>query len=260
MITKVESNEQYHQSAAISASGLKTIYETSVWHFLNKKPYTTSSMNLGTAVHTAILEPKQFYKDYTVMPKFDGRTKAGKEAKAEFYEQANLEQKEILEEADYEKITGILNTLNDKNLLASVIAKEYCQGEKEISHYLNFQGVDVRVRPDNINRIAGFISDVKTCQKNTPRAFRSDIYKYNYHLQAAFYSDALGLPPENFVFIACETNHPFGVQSYSLSDEMIEQGRNAYNKALSDWQFYLDTGVALGYSGYETSTEGVIKL
>lgn len=255
MITKVEPNKQYHSSEAISASGLKYIWKKSVWHFLNKRPYESDSLSLGTAVHTALLEPKQFYKDYIVMPKFDGRTKEGKAQKAEFLEQAEAENKELLDADSYNVVTGILENFNRNEQ-----AKEYTQGQIELSHYLTFQGVDVRVRPDCINRVQNFISDPKTCQDNSPKAFIRDVYKWGYHLQAAFYCDALGLPVENFIFIACETNYPYSVQCYTLGEEHIENGRKAYRAALADWKFYLETGIALGYNGYETTEQGVIVL
>ena len=255
MITKVESNKQYHSSQAISASGLKYIWKKSVWHFLNQKPYESDSLSLGTAVHTALLEPKELYKDYIVMPKFDGRTKEGKEQKAKFLAQAEEENKQLLDAGDYNTITGILENFNRNEQ-----AKEYTQGEIELSHYLTFKGMDVRVRPDCINRVQNFISDPKTCQDNSPKAFIRDVYKWGYHLQAAFYSDALGIPPENFIFIACETNYPYSVQCYTLSEEHIENGRKAYESAMSDWKFYLETGIPLGYNGYETNDNGVIVL
>jgi len=255
MITKVETNEQYHSSKAISASGLKYIWKKSVWHYLNQKLYESDSLSLGTAVHTALLEPNNFYKDYIVMPKFDGRTKAGKEQKAEFLAKAEAENKQLLDADSYDKVMGIL-----ENFKKNQEAKNYTEGEIELSHYLTFEGVEVRVRPDCINRVAGFISDPKTCQENTKEAFRRDIYKWGYHLQAAFYSDALGLPAENFIFIACETNYPYSVICYDLSEEHIERGRAAYKQALAEWKFYLETGIALGYRGEETRRKGVITI
>jgi exodeoxyribonuclease VIII len=255
MITKIEPNKQYHSSDAISASGLKYIWKKSVWHFLNKKPYESDSLSLGTAVHTALLEPKQFYKDYIVMPKFDGRTKEGKEQKAKFLEQAAEENKQLLDADDYKTITGILENFNKNEQ-----ALEYTKGEIELSHYLEFEGVEVRVRPDCINRVQNFISDPKTCQDNSPKAFIRDVYKWGYHLQAAFYSDALGFPAENFVFITCETVYPYSVMCYVLGEEHIENGRKAYRQALADWKFYLETGIALGYNGYETNENGLIVL
>ena len=78
MKAQFDSNEKYHSSPGISASGLKAIYKKSVYHFLNQKPFESSAMALGTAVHCAMLEPEMYYKDFHVMPKIDRRTKAKK--------------------------------------------------------------------------------------------------------------------------------------------------------------------------------------
>jgi exodeoxyribonuclease VIII len=251
--TKRESNYQYHAADGISSSGLKKIYSRSVWHYLNQSPFSSAAMQLGSAIHTAILEPKQFYDEYVVMQKFDGRTTEGKKLKAEY--EANAEGKATLTADEFAIVEGVLHNYNRNEK-----ALYYTRGEIELSHYLNFNGVDVKVRPDCINKVAGFISDPKTCQDNSPKSFIRDVYKYNYHLQAAFYSDMLGIDPSNFVFIAIETRAPYSVECYVLADEHIERGRAAYLKALADWQFYLDTGVALGYDGYNRNDEGLIIL
>ena len=48
----IETNEQYHSSDAISASGLKFIAKKSVHHFLNKQFQESPAMKFGTAVHS----------------------------------------------------------------------------------------------------------------------------------------------------------------------------------------------------------------
>ena len=60
MIRTKDTNSEYHDgNDAISASGLKAIYQKSVFHFLNQKPFVSSpSMNFGSAVHSHILEPE----------------------------------------------------------------------------------------------------------------------------------------------------------------------------------------------------------
>ena len=248
-----DSNEKYHSSQGISASGLKAIFKKSVYHFLNQKPFESSAMALGTAVHCAMLEPELYYKDFHVMPKIDRRTKAGKEQFA--MEQEKAENKQLVAFEDHNKITAILNNFRNHDL-----AQKYCKGEIELSHYLEQDDLKVRVRPDCLNRVENFISDVKTCQDNSPMAFKRDVYKYAYHLQAAFYSDMLGVPTENFRFIAVETNHPFSVEVYGLSDTMIEQGRNAWKRALNDWKIYKDTGIVSGFIWNDFSDDGSLIL
>ena len=108
--------------------------------------------------------------------------------------------------------------------------------------------------------IAGWISDVKTCQDNSPDKFKSDIYKFKYHIQAAFYCDALGVDPAAFRFVAVEVNHPYSIEVYGLSEAMIERGRFEYQKALESWKLYKDTGVALGYESENRNDDGSIVI
>ena len=74
------------------------------------------------------------------------------------------------------------------------------------------------------------------------------------------YCKVLNVDLKEFRFIAVETKHPFACQVYGLSDEMIAYGEKSFYKALNDWIFYLDTGIALGYSGFDTDDNGVILL
>lgn len=247
-----DTNEQYHSKDSISASGLKTIYKKSVKHFLEQLPFTSKSMELGTAVHTILLEGNdKFYNDYYILPKLDLRYKADKEQLKQHEKLAKG--RKLLKQEEMFIIDKIM-----VNFKSNDLARESCDGDVEISHYGKFNGIDVRVRPDVIGK--DFIGDVKTCQDNSPKAFGRDIYKYNYHLQACFYSDVLGHDPAKFRFVAVETNHPFSVQVYSLKDETIERGRLAYQKALDLWKLYLETGIVSGYVSDDQTEDGIILI
>ena len=246
-----DSNEQYHSHDSISASGLKTIYKKSVYHLINQKFKETPAMALGTAVHQAILEPDDYYNIYHVIEKINKRTKAGKE---EYQKQIELANGKIVIESDtHEIIKSILGAYRQNEL-----AQKYCKGEIELSHYTQYKGIDVRVRPDCINRISNFISDVKTCQDNSPEAFKRDIYKWGYNLQAAFYMDMIGI--DTFKFIAVSTTYPYTCEVYTLSDDMIEFGRNAYKQAFLEWEKYLKTGVMSSYNWYQFANDGSYVL
>ena len=244
LTTKKDTNQEYHAHDSISASGLKMIYKKSVYHHLHSKYKDTPAMSLGSAVHTIMLEgQKQFDKDYYLMPFYDGRTKEGKQIKAKHDKLAG-DRKQI-RDTDMDIISGIMQSLKQHDL-----AQKYCNGTVELSHYGKYDNVPIRVRPDVFGD--NWIGDVKTCQDNSPVAFRRDLYKYAYHLQACFYSDVLGYPVENFRFITVETNYPYSIEVYALSNDMIAQGREAYTRALHDWRFYLSTGIEKGYraAGY----------
>ena len=252
MKTVRDSNEEYHSRPGISASGLKMIYKESVNKYLKRKPFESKSMALGTAVHSALLEPDEFSREYLVLPKIDRRTKDGKNEYNNYMSKAN--NKTLLASEDY----NIINEIN-KNLKKNKLAKFYLEGQKEISHYGQYNNIDVRVRPDVINMHRGYIADVKTCRNNSPKNFKSDVYKYAYHLQAAFYMDMIdGI--DHFKFITVETVYPYTVEVYTLSDEMIEQGRNAWKQAFSDYEMYLETGVVPSYNWYQYANDGSYLL
>ena len=79
MIIEKHSNEIYHSHDSISASGLKTIAQYGIEYYLTQTHAESEAMKLGTAIHTAILEPDTFFDIYEVMTeKFDLRTKLGK--------------------------------------------------------------------------------------------------------------------------------------------------------------------------------------
>ena len=250
--TKQDSNAEYHSKNSISASGLKMIYKKSVKHYLTAKFTETAAMALGTAVHTLMLEgQKNFDKDYYLMPKYDGRTKDGKQIKAKHDKLAG--DRKQLRDSDMDTISGIMQNLKQHDL-----AQKYCTGTVELSHYGKMRGIPIIVRPDVFGD--NWIGDVKTCQDNSPVAFRRDVFKYAYHLQACFYSDVLGFPPENFRFVAVETNYPYTIEVYSLNDDMIKIGREAYTQALLDWGFYLTTGIEKGYHAAGVMDDGSLIL
>ena len=255
IITKNESNSDYHSNKSISASGLKEIYKKSVYHYLTKKWGATSeSMKLGSAVHSYVLEGKEaFDKEFFVWDKPDLRKKENKERQAEAM--ALAKNREIISKSQFDIVQEIQAHFYDYDL-----ANHYTKGIVELSHYANYENCPVKVRPDCLDKDNNWISDIKTCQDNSPRAFRSDIYKYNYHLQAFFYCLILGIPVVNFRFLAVETKPPYTVEVYALNDEQIKHGEQAFNKAFLEWKHYYQTGNVLKHITQYKAQDGALIL
>jgi exodeoxyribonuclease VIII len=250
MKIKVESNEAYHSTKRhLSSSAVKTIAARSVYHLLNSVPYKeTEDMMLGTAVHARFLEPESYFNDYLVMEPLNRTYKAGKEKYAEYQKTGKL----LLKAEHGEIIEGLENSVSNSEL-----AQKYLDGDVELSHYSEYMGVKVKVRPDVKNK--DFLSDIKTCQDASPRAFRRDVYKYNWHIQAAFYSDVLGYTMDQFKFIAMQKKFPYDVIVYTLDEQMQEEGYDAMVKAVADWKKYLDTGEVTTYN-WPTAKDGTYLL
>ena len=244
-----DSNEQYHSHDSISASGLKTIYKKSVFHHLNQKPFTSTSMNFGSAVHSVLLEDST--DELATLPEdLNLKTIKGREAKQKFIK--DNPDKIVITYKENNNIQKIIKNYRQNDLAMEIL---FSLTEKEISYYGTIDNIDCRIRPDGIKE-NDFIMDIKTCQDASPTAFRKAIYYYAYHLQACFYSEALGFKPENFRFIAIENQHPFSVVVYSMSDDMIESGKLAWRTAFKQWKKYKQTGVATQYTWDNKNNDG----
>ena len=258
-----DSNAEYHAygKEVISASGLKMIAKKSVAHYLASAGIKeTDAMRLGTAVHAKILEPENYHDEIAVLPELNLRTKDGRLERDQFEEKN--QGKTIIRQDDLDTIQGIFESYK-----AHPLAPRLLNNAKiELSHYGEIQNIPVRCRPDAYIEETGVVIDVKTCQDNSPKAFRRDVFTYGYHIQAAFYCEALKkitgrkFSPLNFRFIAVETNYPYSCEVYSLSEDMIAWGYQAMEKAWDEWKLYKETGVILGYQTEETSADGALIL
>ena len=248
-----DSNDIYHSHDSISASGLKTIAQYGIEYYLTQKHSESEAMKLGTAIHTAILEPDTFFDIYQVMTeKFDLRTKIGKEKKLEFDEKAKG--KIVLQKDQYDVVKNLMKRLDTNSL-----AKKYLKGERELSHYLEYECLPVRVRPDVINHVEGYIADIKKTRLTaSDKDFTKAVRQFGYHIQAAFYMDMLGV--DTFRFIVCEDKAPYTIVVHGLCDESIEKGRKAWKDAFEQWKQYKLTGQITSYQPKRVADDGAFLI
>ena len=250
MIKRQDSNEVYHSHNSISASGLKTIYKKSVFHYLNKEQFiSTPAMNFGSAVHSALLEPEK--KEILALPEnINLRTKKDRDFKNKLI--SDNKDKIVITHEEKKNLEQIVDNVSNNALATKLLTT---LDEIEYSYYGTIDDVDVRVRPDGLKRNRHII-DIKTCQDASPKAFRSAIYNFSYHLQACFYSEALGYDPASFRFIAIENKYPFDVAVYSLSDELIERGKTAWRIAFNAWSDYIKENKISGFNWDDINNDG----
>jgi len=246
-----DSNDKYHSHKSISASGLKTIYKKSVYHHLNSMFKMTDAMNFGSAVHSALLEDSN---DIAVLPEFNARTKEGKKIKQDFFD--NNKGKIIIKQEEQEAIEKIKKNFNGHSLAKSLVQR---LTETEVSYYGTIDKVPVRVRPDGI-KDNDYIIDIKTTMDASPRYFKSQVYNFAYHLQACFYSEALGYDPAKFRFITIENKYPYTVEVFAMSEDMIEYGRDAWRIAFNGWKEYLETNNVGSFYWEQFNKDGSLIL
>lgn len=231
-------NERYHRALGVGSSMLKTLAQQSALHLHAKmtRPQevsaaTQATLDFGTMVHAAALEPDVYKQLYVAEPAF-GR-KAGTTIAAQKAEWANTQQgKRIASQQDMQKAEAMSHAIHThpyaKALLRGGLKEKSAWWvDKETSLCCKF-------RPDCVSANGKFIVDIKTTVDVSKNAFMRQADNLMYHLQAAHYlqgARATGLAPDaKFVFVAVEKTAPFAVVVYEPSDLFLSLGE--------DWRRY----------------------
>ena len=231
-------NHNYYQDTEyVSNSMLSNLTGKSPEYFRfamdNPQP-STPAMKFGSALHMNVLQPEEFNNNYAVAPKFDKRTKQGKIDYAEFVK-TNIF-KTVISEQDFELIEQMTSKLmrdsDAKTLLTNGI-KEYIIAWENQEH-----GVKCRGMLDVYNKDANIIVDLKTTQDSSYNGFASSVRKFKYYKQAAFYMDAVGA--EEFYIVAIEKSPPFSINIIQIGDELLDKGRELYDRDLAVYKYCLD--------------------
>jgi exodeoxyribonuclease VIII len=253
-IYKDISNEDYHRGPGLSASGLKLLAQ-SPSHFKGSVREETPAMRIGTALHTAVLEPDRFADEYVAAPDIDRRTKAGKEAWAELEQSGKL----VLSAKEYGDACGMAEAIRRHSIAVSLVSGGMAErsvywectavvadavGEEEVPFLC-------KARPDYIRPLSKghLVVDLKT----TPdaRDFERSAYSLGYHLQAAHYRSGLNSTPygapKSFVFVVVEKTPPYGVMVYDASQEFLNRGHDENTALYSLYAKCLKTGSWPGY-------------
>ena len=177
-------------------------------------------MRLGTAVHTAVLEPARFTECYAEGPMVSRATKVWKDA-------AKATKATLLPPDEFRLISGIVSSLQNHDAASKALFRG--EGENEATFITRdaTSGIDIKCRADRVTA-SGFIVDLKTTQDASASAFAKSVANFNYHLQAAFYmrciEQATGTIPKGFVFVAVEKEPPYACQVFLADEEMLNFG------------------------------------
>lgn len=197
------SNSDYHQMAGISSTGLRQALKDPKLYFNKDKllRMASPSLELGEAVHKALLEPLSFNaNDYSLTPQ------------------------------QRQKNAVMIN--NGRVMFSYILDKTL----NEHSIFVKDNGFIRKVRMDAYDRDKGIIYDLKTTRYGTPNSFIKDAYDLGYHLQAAYYLDTIkmaGLRANAFAFLVIPNESPCEPFAVQLTDRFIEEGRAMYSEVIS---------------------------
>lgn len=236
------SNEAYHSGPGISKSHLDDIAPElgmtpkHYWHrHINPdyvRPEETDATRLGTAIHTALLEPDDLGKTVIRGLDLQRRSTADKYAWAEF-EQKN-QGKLILKAQDFDRVVQIRDAIMRHPFVGPLIRR----GKSEQSFYTidRETGLLVKCRPDYMDDAGEFILDVKSTESASTAAFGKSIANYRYDVQPPWYEDILtnlyGERPKYWIFLAIEKDAPFCCNPIYATDDMRRIGREKARRDL----------------------------
>lgn len=241
-------NHVYHADrSCVSVSGLKEILR-SPDHFQaylsGATRKETPAMFLGTAVHTRLLEPHLYASDYVVAPISDKRLKEYKE-----FEVANANKK-ILTPDQMIVIEGIAQSVSRHTSATTLLRAGL------VEHTIIWQdeetGIWVKIRPDClcVDFDTGICLDVKKTTDASRSAFKWACDRYLYDLQAAAYLEGLRQVFKrdfDFVFLPVEEDAPYGCALYGAPDEMLQDGKRLFRRAMNELKRCRDSGLWPSY-------------
>jgi hypothetical protein len=209
---------------------------------------STPAMELGTAVHTAILEPDSFPQRYARGIEVDRRTTAGKQRWAAFVEDCG--DRTVLTAEQWETAEAIAANVRGCDAAQFV---RLCDAV-EVPLFGRIAGQPVRGRPDARGTRgpgAGILVEVKTTSGlATTAEFERAIATWGYGFQAAGYSmlgEQAGVEVRHVIVIVCETAPPHGIAVFRLLDDVVAWYRPRVEAAAELYAECAESGVWPGH-------------
>ena len=222
------SNEQYHLDPSISSSAVKTVVQKSLAHWKYGERKENPAFDIGTAVHTLVLEP---HLASTV--RCGPETRRGNDWK-EAYAAAQAEGAVLLTEGDYRLAVDMAQAVRANPAAAQLLGGNMTT-EPSIFARDSIYDVDLRCRPDGWRKDIAAVIDLKTTVDASPEGFGKQCANFAYHIQEAFYRRCMeldGHEVDRFIFIAVEKEPPFATGVYELDWRSLDEGKAAVQYGL----------------------------
>lgn len=234
--------EAYHATAAISSSAIRTLLRSPAHykcHYIDRvEKVESEALRIGGLIHTALLQPELLQQHMVVRPKWDMRTKSGKEASAEWDLKFNRPEAIIVNSSDCDMLVGMMKVAQSNAKLRELLGG----GVVERSIYFERDGVKSKTRSDALLD-NGIVLELKSTKDASFRSFQRDCWNYRYDVQAAWNLDAVNHTLGGFekvVILAIEKEPPYATALYDIDATMLAMGREGYKAALDRYRWCVE--------------------
>lgn len=250
----------YHALPYVSQSLLKDFADRATpAHFKARKPKEpTDAMQLGTVLHSLILEPANAAAYHLRPGEYPDAKKDGDKPVMKPWHGAAAWCKDWLKRhIDRPVITAeeqaSLLAMRESVLSLPVFAGLIEIGTPELSWFRRDgeTSLVLKCRTDLIATDATevtWICDLKKVRRGgaSETEFAKTCVEFGYHIQAAFYLDLTGA--SRFVFCAVEDEPPYAANLIELDAEAVALGRSTYRRALQAYAACVASGEWPGYA------------
>lgn len=247
----IMTEQEYRQHPAISRSDLFKIRESPEkfkYYMENPEP-PTPSLVFGQLFHAMALQPEIVWDMFAAAPNVDRRTKAGKEAYAEFEQQS--EGKTVVTADMVSLATEMCEALHKNEN-----ARKLLNGQKETEFFWldDLTGEQCKCRADVLVDIGDLhiIVDLKSAESADTEAFTRDAVRYGYDFQSAIYKTGVEKnlnKPYIFVFVVVEKKPPYAINILQADDLFVRRGNDIFRELIGIYHDCKMTGNWYGYLG-----------
>jgi hypothetical protein len=239
--------DEYRAWSALNNSTMKAAYGRAAIHAyaaMTRSSEPSAAMEMGTAIHCAVLEPSRYEADRRILPEIN------KKSSVERGERAYLIESEPsaiwIEKDDADAIEIMRSNIRQYGLARKISGSK---GERELSIRWDDDGVPCRARLDKLCPSVAIV-DLKSTRDAAPESFERDAVKLGYHRQGAWYVDgwkAITGEVLPYIILAIETSYPFAVNCFVLDADLIECGRRENAETFAMVAPCWKSGVWTGY-------------
>jgi len=250
-------NDDYHAYEGLSSTGVKNILRSPA-HYAADSFERTRAMEVGSAIHAAVLEPEYFKEQYVLAEDIPDRRQkdykqlvAMKSTKDSDGESTGDGSQYVFIKSEIDNLRGMYRSVKRNKTAMAIYMQD---GFSELAAFIEcpVTGVLMKCKFDRITAETDISLDLKKTQDARKEAFTRSIGNYGYYISAAYYSHIYKLLTGcdlSFKYNAVEEKAPWGSKVYTADAGSILMGEMKFNEALliykeclekNEWPSYED--------------------
>ena len=249
--------EEYHAHKALGHTDLLRVAKSpNLYRYHKDNPVDpdTKALVIGSATHTAALEPDKFDEQFQMLPsEIEGHgPRSGHYKQAMAAMKADQPGVKWLSPTDYDLVMSMA-----ESALAHPVLRKFLERPHKVEGSCFFRVIRCycKCRPDLVAYGKGRevdVLDLKTCVDASPKVsgFPRQIANWGYDTQAVFYTRGLennGLKVKSFTFLAVEKSPPYLTGAYQIDPKCLTTARDIIAKSCAT---FVDCNKRDSWPGY----------